>query len=225
MTFAEMVRGKSVAVVGGSNLLEGIGQGEYIDSHDVVLRVNLHWPCPIFLEDQRDLSVDIGQRTDIVFQAVSAWRPGRFHQMDIKLVIIRGNDRFVQDFLSHDTPTHWLHPMFLQILDDCEQRGTAVEYFSPKYDHIYPEWNPNTGLLALKTVMYEEPSKVYVAGFDFSVFHNRVVNWYHHDPLKDRQYFRNHIATDPRVEMHPIVRKAVESDYVHPTFSPQIKMI
>jgi hypothetical protein len=234
-----MVRGRSVAVIGGSNLLEGIQQGEYIDSHDVVLRVNLHWPSPIFIKGEDgwnkddiwsdskpvDLTADIGKRTDIVFQAVSAWRPKRFAAMDVKLVVVRGDPNFQRDFLASEGTKHWLYPRFAELCRDCEEKGTTVEYFSPQYNHLYPKWSPNTGLLALKTVMYEQPSKVYVVGFDFSVFHNRVVNWINHDPHKDREYFRDHIATDPRVELHSIVQEAMGTDFVQPTFDPQIKMI
>ena len=219
-----MVRRKSIAVIGGSNNLVGIGQGDYIDSHDVVLRINLHWPCPIFHEPQQDVTCDIGQRTDILFQAIAAWRPERFFSMSPQLVMIRGDKDFLVNFVTPHHPYHWLYPKYQQILEDCESKGVEVEHFHPNYGHLYPTWNPNTGLLALKTVMFENPSKVYVVGFDFSTTHNQAINWTNHDPGHDREYFRKHIAIDPRVELHPLVDEAKDSNYTYVRHRNKIKI-
>lgn len=221
--FSDLIRGKRVAVIGGSSELVGIQQGSHIDSHDVVLRVNLHWPCPIFYEPQHDATEDIGERTDIVFQAMAAWRHERFLAMPApKLVLLRGAASILRKGTS--AAPDWSFPHLELITEGCRSRGVELQYASPTYDHLYPCWSPNTGLLALKCVMEENPAEVYVAGFDFSFFHYRAVNFTNHEPLLDRKYFRDQIASDPRVRLHSIVRKAMEMEYEHP-FDPTIKML
>lgn len=58
--FSEMIVGKTVAVVGPSRSIIGDKKGEYIDSHDLVVRFNYMFPVTTFTED-------LGTRTDILY--------------------------------------------------------------------------------------------------------------------------------------------------------------
>lgn len=60
-TFKEFLRGKRVALVGPASTLHGQGFGDFIDAHDVVVRLNHAWPLP------KDARVDIGSRIDVIY--------------------------------------------------------------------------------------------------------------------------------------------------------------
>jgi len=60
-SFKEFLTGKSVVVVGPASTLKGTGSGAFIDSHDVVVRINHAWPLP------KDLAEDIGTRCDVIY--------------------------------------------------------------------------------------------------------------------------------------------------------------
>jgi len=57
--FNDYLKGKSVVIVGPSPYLQGKGRGEFIDSHDIVIRMNRGWKIP------EDKQVDYGSKTDI----------------------------------------------------------------------------------------------------------------------------------------------------------------
>jgi hypothetical protein len=58
--FIKAVDGKSCAVVGNSNNLIGSGYGSFIDSHDIVFRMNV---APV----EKQYAQDIGYKTNIRF--------------------------------------------------------------------------------------------------------------------------------------------------------------
>jgi len=58
-----LIKDKRVIIVGPSDYLVGQGRGEYIDSHDVVCRVNDVIP--------KNHELDFGSRTDIMFHSLS----------------------------------------------------------------------------------------------------------------------------------------------------------
>lgn len=59
--YRRYLRGKNVVLVGPASTLRGQGLGEFIDSHDVVVRLNHAWPLP------EELKPDIGSRIDVIY--------------------------------------------------------------------------------------------------------------------------------------------------------------
>ena len=62
--FAALVKDKRVVIVGPARTLLGKNQGRFIDSHDVVVRINdvlEHFP------PSKDLAADIGTKADVVY--------------------------------------------------------------------------------------------------------------------------------------------------------------
>lgn len=72
-TFAEKCTGKSVCIVGNAASIIGTGQGEFIDSHNTVIRFShaVHSPFP---------PEDAGSKTDIWVFAGACYR-ANFHKM------------------------------------------------------------------------------------------------------------------------------------------------
>jgi hypothetical protein len=57
--FNDYVKGKSIIIVGPSPYLQGKGRGEFIDSHDIVIRLNRGWNIP------KDIQKDYGSKTNV----------------------------------------------------------------------------------------------------------------------------------------------------------------
>jgi Glycosyltransferase family 29 (sialyltransferase) len=62
--FGSMLEGKDVMIVGPAETLLGTGQGEIIDSHDLVVRFNTSIQ---YMPFSSELARDIGARTDILY--------------------------------------------------------------------------------------------------------------------------------------------------------------
>jgi len=62
--YNELLKDKKVIIVGPSPSLEGKGMGEYIDSFDLVVRINKAFPI------EKGLESDIGSRTDIHYHCL-----------------------------------------------------------------------------------------------------------------------------------------------------------
>ncbi len=62
--YYKYLKGKRVILVGPAGYLKGSGQGEWIDSFDVVVRMNLS--CPV----AEELKQDIGSRTDVLYHTL-----------------------------------------------------------------------------------------------------------------------------------------------------------
>ena len=62
-SFAKLVSGKTVAIVGPARTILGKNQGAHIDAHDLVVRFNDTFDLP----SRRELTGDIGTRTDILY--------------------------------------------------------------------------------------------------------------------------------------------------------------
>jgi hypothetical protein len=60
----EYMRGKTVALVGPASSALGTGKGEFIDSHDVVVRINKHFFA------NPDWAEDVGTRTDVLYSCL-----------------------------------------------------------------------------------------------------------------------------------------------------------
>src|SRR5262245_35241333 len=62
-SFAKLVSGRTVAIVGPARTMLGKNQGAHIDAHDLVVRFNDTFDLP----SRRELTADIGTRTDILY--------------------------------------------------------------------------------------------------------------------------------------------------------------
>lgn len=66
-SLAELITGKSIAVVGPAKNIEGKGMGSFIDSFDLVIRPGQLTHLPDNITD------DYGKRTDIIFHSFNSW--------------------------------------------------------------------------------------------------------------------------------------------------------
>lgn len=215
----EFIQGKRVALIGGSIKAVGTGLGEYIDAHNTVVRINIHWPCSKYLNPQRDTTEDIGKRTDVLILSSAAVAFERFLKLkdeDVKLVMLRYKRRD-----------------YKKITNYCNQAGIPHKLYSyPKPDiqgMIF------TGILALCGILSENPKEVFMTGFDFYVddirpqCHHRKGSPVYSASESSRDYFLNHIMSDKRVLMADHVRESLfrpmPRPYEHEAEQRNIRMI
>lgn len=156
-----VLKDKTVAIVGAANSTQGTGKGDYIDSHDFVIRIN---KAPTVLESG-NYRQDIGSRIDILFH--SFFESGDFGGgvLDIALY-----DRLGVRYLVNPQPgflglrvtlnfyKKYLHRMNVHILRSSSIAETLTAFGSLR---------PTTGFLALAHLLECECKQVYITGFTF----------------------------------------------------------
>ena len=87
--FWNLVSAKRVALVGPAGYLEGSNQGEFIDGHDLVVRLNRG-----IIRDEK-LAKDLGRRTDILYSCMAVHTDEGpveiplWEAVDLKAVVIK----------------------------------------------------------------------------------------------------------------------------------------
>jgi hypothetical protein len=208
-TIAKFVSGKRVAIVGGSPKIIGTELGEYIDSHDIVVRVNLHWPCPRRLmggdgvaRPEINLTRDIGNRTDILFHNGNKIGGSLEEVKDLqglKHVIMLGS---LDREMIYDAIMAW-----------CEEQSIPCLWFDQYYSYLrYPKCLG--GMMALFTMLEHDVKELFVAGYGFydSEPNYRKVNQCHR-PKQESEIFKEHILPDKRVILADHVKVLDESYY------------
>ena len=166
-SYEDMVKNKSVAVVGPASYLENSGLGEEIDSHDVVIRINRG--CELIDK----YSKDIGKKTDILYSCLIE-KPENAGNVDVDILKSVYGVRYLcttppprQDGTSDITD---IHPMV-----DRKKFNKITEKIPTRIvDHIF--WNsiareinsrPTTGYVAIFDQLRFNPSHVSVYGYSF----------------------------------------------------------
>ncbi len=167
MTYADYLKGKTVALVGPANYLQG--QGEIIDSHDVVVRVNHVYPIP----------KRYGTRTDVLYHGVwkafrnrGTWAKGELREIEkrVKWIVFRNST--------------WQRKSVKRAAQPLKTSWAVIE---PEY-HLYfrrilPDGKVNTGTAALIHLLSFDIKYLSVYGFDF--YRSGVFRGYG-DPLEEQ---------------------------------------
>jgi len=200
----EYLKNKSVALVGPARSLKNSGKGEYIDSHDFVVRLN---------HAKTDFAEDTGLRTDIVYYNGS---PHHYESSKINYLVCSypttewfynerclPNVNYYSKIFKHRTVDHHLYDDLKVSLD----KGRKIR--------------PNTGLVAIVDLLQSDLQKLYITGIDFHrtpyvssypVYgqmplsevikeFNRGDQGDYHDTDAQFEYFKNEILKDKRVEL------------------------
>jgi hypothetical protein len=159
--YNDYLKGKSVVLVGPANYLAGESQGKYIESFDVIVRLNRSYPVA-----PADV-VDIGSRTDI-------W----YHNMNENLaqggpVDVTQMEQTGVRFLSTHFPKHLSY--FDNDIRVCEQKvkGSSVSFHSwsdlEQFVTLYPILNtrPNIGVGAILDLLNYDIKNLHVLGITF----------------------------------------------------------
>ena len=201
-TITNFVSGKRVAVVGGSPKIIGTELGETIDSYDVVVRINVHWPCPRRLFNgngkilpRASFIRHIGNRTDILFHNGCN---------------IGGTLKDVQKLqgLKHVVLLGATHRKSIcdPIQNWCKEQSIPLLWFDHYYNHLRYH-RALGGMLAIKSLLDDGVDELFMAGFDFyqeePKYKTVLVSHLIHNDVK---FFKKYILADKRTIMADHVR-------------------
>jgi hypothetical protein len=199
------LRGKRVAIVGPAPHMRGSSQAALIDSYDVVVRLNTALPIPT------DRQSDVGVRTDILYHVLDE-ESGR----DIRPLVDGWGLRFI---VNSYPDIRWYIANTLRMY--------KAKCCTPLRSMSKPVWRqvfsavrstPNTGLLGMAELLASDIDELYITGFSFykggcdpsyrqeseDEYFDRLKKTFYlselfHDQGAQFDYFREHIASDPRV--------------------------
>ncbi len=208
------LKGKRVALVGPAKSIEGSNNGAYIDSHDVVVRLN---------HAKIGNPLDSGTRTDIIYY------DGSYHDY---------GDTKLKYLVCSYPPSEWFFNE--RCLETCHVYGYTYlnkhEIIdSDLYSNIKTSLNennksrPNTGLIAMVDLLNYDIDSLFITGLDFyrtsyakehpdygdtdleriSEIFKIGDNGDYHDIEGQFQYFLNNVATDKRLKVDDFL-----SDYL-----------
>jgi len=203
--FADAVRGKTVALVGPAETVVGTGQHDFIEDHDLVVRMNTVYNYYPFSEE---LAQDYGRRTDILYMTRyeltnTARRPVQLADTcqteGIKFLVCANNSMFGS---LHKSPGRFWKP-----------RRVFAQHHLPtrlRFADLAPELVrtalaelvgyalcPRTGFAALVDLLLQGPASLYVTGFTFyhdggNRFRDDCPYELHPDKSHDGKNRRNH---------------------------------
>lgn len=145
----DLVRGKDVVLIGPSAYTTGSKRADWIESFDLVARINFQWPV---VEDRR---ADLGSRMDLLFHCCNGDYPvdslfcGDFKK--IKFVCLE------QNIAS------------LQVRKYCDAHNVPNLYFNPTLKNLSLALRglPSTGLTALVSLLRLPLKELHVYGMTF----------------------------------------------------------
>jgi len=188
---AELIEGKTVAFVGPSAHLVGQGMGNFIESHDVIVRVNQTQEIPAHRHD------DFGHRTDVLASNLNA----------PSMAALSENINWVKA-LKHiygAGPSMWDRDKYGKIVDSWSipWHNVSDGYLFKVYKEVGT--TSSTGLSAMIVLMNYDIKSLYVTGNSFYNFGECGVVYY--DEFEDEESMKKvngHNTHHYRHDIHAI---------------------
>lgn len=208
----DYLKGKSVAIVGPALSIEGSGNGELIDSHDVVVRIN--YPK---LSDPKDG----GTKTNIIYYDGSLHN---YDSLDLEYLIC-----------SYPRTEWFFNERCLKAVEHFSTKYNHHIINADIYNQLKVELNknkkvrPNSGLIAIVDLLRYDIKSLFITGLDF--YRSRYVgkhpdyghfnlidigrifkagdNGETHDIERQFEYFKYHVSTDPRLEVDNFLKNFI----------------
>jgi len=153
----DLVKDKTIAVIGPAPNLVGQGKGEFIDSHDLVFRLG---DSPVGFKGRFDRAIDYGKRTDVLVHS--------FNEID--------RPSLDQDREWLQSLKYILAPMVWDV--DADNVKEYLNGLNVPWHHVpdqfvkpglYNLYNslPNTGFLGILTMLNYDIKSMYISGMTF----------------------------------------------------------
>lgn len=158
--YLSTLAGKKVVIVGPAGYLEGLGLGEWIDSFDVVVRINHAIP----ITNKKDY----GSRTDVLYHILSHRGVEDIHK---KLVVREEIESWKKEGLkwlvsSHGPLSERVKKMG-PVIDGAFAWACVHDKFAARIKAQIGKKSPNTGLTAILHLLSSGLKSLHVVGFDF----------------------------------------------------------
>lgn len=208
-SYKSFLKGKTVVLVGPANTLRGKKLGEFIDSHDIVVRLNHAWPLP---EEAKE---DIGSRTDVIYHNLNPLRAPRRKQ-------VRGMHAAGVKWIISTHPRNRRH----------KRRSRPIRFQKRVNKRLIPfktvglrfrlkmrkTCGPtNTGVLAMAHLLRYKIKSLHITGFSF--FTTKYEGYPGYKKIKPKMAFRWHnqrkhkrfvirlLARDKRLTIDPVMKR------------------
>lgn len=150
-----LINGKRVALVCPSPSLEGLGDGDIIDSYDVVIRVNQKFKM------SKEMEKDYGTKSDVLI--------GSFNQTNI--TECENNYDYIKTFkhIIGVMPSSKYQPK-INFFNKMDRDGIKCTRLNDKY--VYKAFKdvgtvPNSGMMGIILLMNYEIKELYITGLSF----------------------------------------------------------
>jgi hypothetical protein len=212
--FTDFVRGKTVIVVGPAAYLQGMGKGKWIDSFDMVVRINHAIPI-VFPEDY-------GSRIDILYHIMShrgkngktlvsrgeilSWKDAGLAWLVVRQSATSNRVRQVEHLINTVVPWSCIH-----------------HRFSDNVKRSIREKAPNTGIMAIIHLLNAQVASLTVTGFDLyasGVYENygdlkdgedaEEVNNRWHSIKAQKDYLRSIVKREQRLHIDEHLKAVLE---------------
>lgn len=185
---------KKVIIVGPSPYLIGKKRGSFINSHDIVIRLNKGWKIP------KELEIDYGNRTDILWHCMKEDACGKFEieskiNYGIKWIVSqfpRNLDYFENDIRN-----------FIRINNDRIKFTTFSDLIFFLNLEIYLGTRPNVGQTAIIDLLNYNLKSLHVSGCTF--FKDG-----HYDKYRSDKSDINHHLSDPQINLIKILNSNIK---------------
>lgn len=158
MDYANFLNEKKVIVVGPAPTIVNSKQHDFIESHDVVVRINRALPI------HKELEEDIGSRTDVLYNCLNP------------SPVCGGK----QDFTFWQSKIKWLcspYPEIHPFDKDIRRTKAALQKYNIPFHIIDKKYyleivneiktRPNSGICAILDLLYHNISSLHITGFTF----------------------------------------------------------
>ncbi len=166
MKFQNLIKDKTVALVGPAAYMMGSSYGEEINSCDIVIRINRSY------ESVKEHSKDIGNRTDVLYSCLIE-KPANAGKLDLD-IFLENNIKYIcappesnMKGLSNETKLHDLinKEKVYQISNKIPVR--IVDHIFHNDLSLSVDCRPNTGFVAIYDLLRYSPKQLNVYGFSF----------------------------------------------------------
>jgi len=157
--YLQSIRGKKVIIVGPAGYLQGKGLGEWIDSFDLVVRVNHAVPVA-FPEDY-------GARTDVLYHILSHRNPALSHKTLVdRSEVLEWKKAGIKWLVSRHSAiskrVREIGPVINSLVPWCCMHHT----FYAKAKMTIGSKSPNTGIAAIMHLLSVNIRSLHIVGFD-----------------------------------------------------------
>lgn len=211
--YKTFLNGKNVILVGPASTLRGKGMGPFIDSHDVVVRLNHSWP----LRDT--LIADIGARTDVLYHNLNP-KKQRFRRADARRMRDDGVKWVISTHPARRSRYRQRQRRFRKISKGLVKLR-AVPLAVKKI--LRPRvGSANGGIIAVVDLLRFPIKSLYVTGFSFyqtgylnypkykRKFIRNALN--HHNQRKHKAYLARLIIRDKRLQVDPWIERILSKE-------------
>lgn len=145
----QIVKGKKVILTGPGDYVQGTGRGSWVESFDIVVRVNFQWPLPA------GLRADLGQRIDVLYHCCN---------LDFSV-----RDLFQEDFAQLKCVCAEQNAQSGFLKKHCRGLRIPFQYTSPMIKKINEQAAilPSTGLTAICDLLESPLAELHVFGMTF----------------------------------------------------------